>query len=71
MIMDTLENQLIKIGFREDFIDIIKKEESFESYNTPISEEDYSTFDNEIVSTTDIDIRNEPLLSTNCILDNN
>lgn len=66
--MDTLEKELHNIGFSDVFIKEINRAENFDTLDLDIANVGFQTYENEIVSTTELEVTNTPTSYTNFVI---
>lgn len=68
--MDDLAKELQSLGFSKDLIISISEAEQFGKYDINVDDISYQSFDNEIVSSTELEINQEPSTCSNFLVGN-
>ena len=66
--METLEKELKDIGFSDDFVNKVIEMENFDSPDIDIVNVNYHSYENEFVSTTELEVTNIPTSYTNYVI---
>lgn len=68
--MNDLANELQNLGFSKDLIISISEAEQFGKYDINVDDISYQSYDNEIVSSTELEVNQEPSTCTNFLIEN-
>lgn len=67
--MDTLDEELQNIGFSDDYVKAIRNAEEFDMPDIEIENINFQSFENDMVSTTELEVTNTPTTYTNYIIE--
>ena len=68
--MNDLANELQNLGFSKDLIISISEAEQFGKYDINVDDISYQSYDNEIISSTELEVNQEPSTCTNFLIEN-
>ena len=67
--MDTLEKELHNLGFSDNLIKVVEDAEMFDSPKSFITDINFQSFNNEVVSSTDLEVTSIPISYTNYVIE--
>ena len=68
--MNDLDKELQNLGFSKDYIISINEAEHFEKYDTCVDDISYQSYDNEIISSAELEVNQAPSTCTNFLIEN-
>lgn len=69
--MNDLDKELKKLGFSKDFIVSINEAEQFDKFDINVDNISYQSYDNEMISSTELEVNQEPSSCFNLLIENN
>ncbi len=68
--MNDLDKELQNLGFSKELIISISEAEQFGKYDINVDDISYQSYDNEIISSTELEVNQEPFTCSNFLVGN-